>query len=59
MMPADMTFQDLQELIGTVQQIGNMMGMVKEKIEMLLGPCEIPRRPPSTSVDCTESGCGY
>ena len=38
MMPADMTLQDLQELIGTVQQIGNMMGMVEEKIEMFLGP---------------------
>ena len=59
MMPADMTLQDLQELIGTVHQIGNMMGMVEEKIQMFLGPCEIPQRSPSTSVDCTESGCGY
>ena len=59
MMPADMTSQDIRELIGTVQQIGNMMGMVRDKIEMFLGPCEIPQRSPSTSVDCTESGCRY
>ena len=59
MMPADMTSQDIRELIGTVRQIENMMGMVRDKIEMFLGPCEIPQRSPSTSVDCTESGCRY
>jgi hypothetical protein len=59
MMLAGMTSQDIRELLGTVQQIGKMMGMVRDKIEMFVGPCEIPQRSPSTSVDCTESGCRY
>jgi hypothetical protein len=54
MMPARVTSQDIRELLGTAQQIGKMMGMVRGKIEMFVGPCEIPQRSPSTSVDCTE-----
>jgi hypothetical protein len=59
MMPASVTPQDIRELLGTMQQIGKMMGMVGGKIEVFVGPCEIPQRSPSTSVDCTESGCRY
>ena len=59
MMPAGMTSQDIRELLGTMQQIGKMMTMVGDKMEMFVGPRQIPQRSPSTSVDCTESGCIY
>ena len=59
MMPASVTSQDIRELLGAMQQIGKMMSMAGDRMEMFVGPRQIPQRSPSTSVDCTESGCRY